>query len=385
MDDPLARAPVGINAMPLLSPLSGIGQYTLHLIEHMRRLLAQPPWLFYGGAWSRDVRDAPVPSAPTPVQRLKQAIPYPYFAARALQQWRFDAGVRANGVALYHEPNFLAFRFDGPSVVTVHDLSWVRHPETHPAQRVKVMNAAMPRVVAAAAQIIVDSEFVRGEVIEHYALPPERVTSIPLGVPSGFSPLAEAQCAPMLAAHGLRYRGYVLAVGTLEPRKNLDTVIAAYARLSPAERRNHPLVIAGLPGWGMERLSALLRERFAADDVRLLGYVDRDSLPRLYSAARAFVYPSLYEGFGLPPLEAMACGTPVVVSNRASLPELVGAAGVQVDALDDAALAAAIRALLQDDALHARYSAAGIEQARKFTWDACAQRTLTVYRRALGG
>jgi alpha-1,3-rhamnosyl/mannosyltransferase len=379
--DALAR--VGLGATALLTPLTGVGQYVLHLAHELQSLLPEPPWLFYGGHWSREVREADTAVAPGAATRLRRAIPGTYTIARAIQQQRFSAGARAHGLALYHEPNYLAFRFDGPTVVTVHDLSWIRHPETHPADRVRIMNSALPRVLERARHVIVDSEFTRAEVGSHYGVPRARLSVVPLGVSQAFRPLTTQECAPALAARGLEYGSYVLALGTLEPRKNLAAVLTAYARLDAGTRRRHPLAVAGMEGWKMDQLAAPLRELVQGGDVRLLGYVPQAELPALYSGARLFVYPSLYEGFGLPPLEAMACGTPVIVSNRSSLPEVVGDAGEAVDPLDGDELLARLQALLEDDALRARHSAAGVARARAFTWRRCAELTIEAYRKAL--
>jgi alpha-1,3-rhamnosyl/mannosyltransferase len=370
-DSALAR--VAIGGLPLLWPLTGVGRYTLQLAREMQALLPEPPWLFYDRTWSREIRTPPTPTrASDAITAAKRVVPGGARISRMLQRQRFKRGVRAHGIELYHEPNFLAFPFDGPTVVTVHDLSWIRYPEAHPGERVRTMNREMPGAVARATRILTDSEFVRGEVISHFGVPAERVTAIPLGVEPRFRPFAPEAGRATLDRHGLRFGEYVLVVGTLEPRKNVATALAAYERLPEALRKRFPLAVAGMEGWGDHKIEA-----------HRLGYVPDDDLPALYSGARAFVYPSIYEGFGLPPLEAMACGAPVIVSDRTSLPEVVGGAGMRVDPQDDAGLATRLQALLEDDALRARHAEAGIAQAKRFTWAACAAATLAEYRRAL--
>jgi alpha-1,3-rhamnosyl/mannosyltransferase len=381
--DSFKETPVGINGVALLSPLTGIGQYTLHLVRELQQMLPMQPWLFYGSTWNREVRTTPLPGVEGIKKFIKRAVPNPYMVARFLQQRQFSRGVRQHGIRLYHEPNFLAYRFNGPAVVTVHDLSWIRHPETHPAERVSVMNKLMPRVVKDAAHIVVDSEFVRGEVLSHYGVAPERVTTVLLGVAPSFRPMGAAECAPVLSAQGLRHGEYQLAVGTLEPRKNLATVIAAFSQLPQALRQRYPLVIVGMNGWGMDRFPDALRQLISRGEVKLTGYVPQQDLPMLYAGARLFVYPSIYEGFGLPPLEAMACGVPVIVSRRASLPEVVGDAGILVEAMDDAHICRQMQSLLEDDARHGELSRAGLAQASRFTWRQCALETLAVYRKAM--
>lgn len=374
---------VGFNAVPILSPLTGVGQYTWRLATEMRKLLALPPWLFYGTSWGQDIRTTAAPAVRQAHRAIMRFLPRPHVVERLLKQARFSMGARRHRIGLYHEPAYLAFRFDGPSVVTVHDLSWIRHPDAHPADRVREMNRVLPGAIERAAHIVVDSDFVRREVMDYYRVAPERITTVPLGVGPEFRPMDAECCMPVLNKHGLRHGAYLLAVGTLEPRKNLATVVTAYGRLPAALRRRYPLVIAGMKGWGMDRFSDSLRQLLARGELLLPGYIAQEDLPALYAGARLLLYPSLYEGFGLPPLEAMASGVPVIVSNSASLPEVVGDAGVLVDALDDVAIAQHMQALIEDDRLHRAYADAGRQRAAQFTWRAFALRMLDVYRKAL--
>ncbi len=381
----LGSVQLGVNATSLLSPLTGIGQYTFHLVRELQQSLHCSPQLFYGTGWQQDIRDTPVRGMGLAKKIVKRIVPHPYMVSRFLQQRRFSAGIDQHGIQLYHEPNFMAYRFNGPSVVTVHDLSWVRYPETHPPERVRIMNQLMPKTVRQASHILVDSEFVRREVMDYYGVSPDRVTTTLLGVTSDFKPLSAIECDPVLKTYGLRYGEYILAVGTLEPRKNLSTVIAAFSQLPDAVRRQYPLVIVGMNGWGMDRFPASLRQMISRGEAYLTGYVPRQDLPVLYAAARLFVYPSLYEGFGLPPLEAMACGTPVVTSNRASLPEVVGDAGILTEPLDDKEIARNMLVLLEDDVVRGRLSDVGRQRASAFTWRKCALETVAVYQKALAG
>lgn len=379
----LPDIPLALDAVPLLAPLTGIGQYTWQLASHLRRAWPQSPWLFYGTRWERELRDPAPPSAQTLAGRMKGAMPMGYRVSRALQQMRFSAGARKHRVALYHETNYLAFRFAGPTVVTIHDLSWIRYPQAHPGERVRSMNETMPRVVRDATRMIADSEFTRREIIGHYGVEPERVDTVLLGVLPEFHPRGEGECAEVLRARGLRFGRFVLAVGTLEPRKNLASTVAAFARLPRSLRREFPLVIVGASGWGESAFRKSLEPLLASGEARLAGYVPQAELPLLYAASRAFMYPSLYEGFGLPPLESMASGVPVVSSNRASLPEIVGDAGLVADPLDVDALGEHLRRLLEDGPLHRSLSQSGLVRAARFTWAECARRTIEVYLKAL--
>lgn len=377
------RVRVGINAVPILSPLTGVGQYTYRLIAELQQILPHKPWLFYGTSWDREIRTAAAPGARELNNAIKRLMPHPHLVTRFLKQTRFSAGARRHKVNLYHEPAYLAYRFRGPTIVTVHDLSWVRHPETHPAQRLREMNRFMPKVVENATHIVVDSEFVRREVMTHYGVSSDRVTTALLGVGQEFRPMDSSGCGPVLEHFGLQHGRYLLAVGTLEPRKNLSTVIAAFEQLPQGIRQRYPLVIVGMKGWGMDRFSDGLRNMINRGEVRMPGFVAQEDLPALYSGARLFVYPSLYEGFGLPPLEAMACGVPVIASRRASLPEVVGDAGILVEPMDDAAIASHMRVLIEDEATHAGLREAGLNRAKSFTWRRFALETLAVYKKVL--
>lgn len=379
----LDRVRIGINAVPILSPLTGVGQYTYRLISEMQQILPRKPWLFYGTDWDQEMRTAAAPGARGLNNAIKRFVPHPHLVTRFLKQVRFSAGAQKHAIDLYHEPAFLAYRFRGPTVVTVHDLSWIRHPETHPDERLREMNRFMPGVIERASHILVDSEFVRQEVMSHYGVSADRVTTVLLGVGQEFRPREERECSAVLARFGLQYGHYQLAVGTLEPRKNLSAVIAAFSMLPDVVRKQFPLVIVGMNGWGMESFSSGLTGMMSRGEVRMLGYVAQGELPVIYAGSQLLVYPSLYEGFGLPPLEAMACGVPVIASRRASLPEVVGDAGLMVEPQDTNAIAQNMRALIEDASLHAALSRAGRERAQMFTWRKFAHETIAVYEKVL--
>jgi len=374
---------VAINGIAMLSPLTGIGQYTYNLVRELQDMRLAP-WMFYGTDWKQELRAAALPGMTTAKSAFKRLMPRPYVVQRFLLQQFFSRGAKRRQFDLYHEPNFMAYRFNGPTVVTVHDLSWLRYPETQPAARVREMNRVMPQAMKSAAHVLVDSEFVKQEVMEYYGLAEDRITTTLLGVATDFRPLTAAQCAVVLDRYRLQHGRYILAVATLEPRKNLASLIAAFEHLPDTLRRRYPLVIAGMRGWGDSVMSDALRKMIARGEVRLTGYVPQSDLPKLYAGARMFVYPSLYEGFGLPPLEAMASGVPVIVSNRASLPEVVGNAGILTEPLDDLRIVQHMRALIEDDALHGHLANAGRLRAKQFTWRRCAMETLAVYRRVIG-
>lgn len=374
---------IAMNAVSLLSPATGIASYTRNLAEALLQTGQVDASFFYGYMWSATLREVPLPGLIPAKNVAKKVIPYPYEASRFIQQWLFQRGINQHPVDIYHEPNYIPYRFDGPTVITVHDLSHIRYAHMHPAARVRIMNKLLPRAIETVSEIIVDSYFVGREVIDQFGVAPEKVHAIHLGVSQDFKPRPIGEIAQRLTHYSLVPRSYILAVGTLEPRKNLIQAIDAYAGLPEAVRKAVPLAIAGMKGWLNEKLEARIRQYESRGEVRWLGYVPAEDLPLLYSGASMLVYPSLYEGFGFPVLEAMASGIPVITSDRASLPEVAGDVGIMVDPEDVDGLREQMRRLIEDKAEAARCGALGVVRAGQFTWSNCARKTLAIYRKAL--
>jgi glycosyltransferase involved in cell wall biosynthesis len=380
MQPPLRLA---LNAKSLMSPFTGIAQYTRNLSLELEATGEVEIDYFYGLGFSPELRSVPAVGHEGAKRLVRATIPKPYMAARFVQQTAFSLGAARRRFALYHDPNYLPYRFDGPTVVTAHDLSWIRYPETHPAERVAVMNDLFPAALERANHVLTDAGFVREEIIDEFGVAPERITSVPLGARSTFHPRTAAECDALLAERGLTYRGYILCVGTLEPRKNLQLAIRAYAELPRTFRERCPLVLVGMKGWLTSNLESLMQPLVAAEQIRPQGFTADEVLAVLYAGAQALVYPSLYEGFGLPPLEAMASGTPVIVSNRSTLPEVVGEAGVIIDAEDESGLREALLRFDEDAAYWQGRASASLTQASRFSWRRCAEQTLAVYRQVL--
>jgi len=283
---------------------------------------------------------------------------------------------------LFHGPDVIAPPLTGArTVVTVHDLSFLRHPRFHRPLNRWNLRLIMPYVVRRAAAVIADSQSTRHDLIELVGAAPQKVHVIFPGVAPAYRvlPASEAR-AHVRRRFGLD-EGYILFVGTIEPRKNLDTLVEACRRLSwPA-----PLVIAGSVGWRAADIHRRLQSLQQQGHVRLLGYVPDEDLPALFNAARVFAYPSWYEGFGLPVLEAMACGTPVVTSNVSSLPEVAGPAALLVAPADAQALADALARLLHDEALAADLRERGLARTPGFSWQRTVRETAALYRQLAGG
>lgn len=371
---------VAVNAVPLRSPLTGVGQYIRQLMAAIEARGDVQPHYFYASHWGRKAVASPVAAIDDVKRVVKKVLPYPYLVSRAGQRLMFSGGMRILRPHLYHEPNYVALPWDGPLVVTVHDLSFVHHPESHPSDRLEHLARYLPGTLERAAHVITDSETVRREALAHFGLDPKRVTAIHLGVGPEFAPRDAAATAPVLERHGLVHGGYLLSVGTLEPRKNLALAMRAWASLPESVRGGRPLVVAGAKGWLNDNLVALVERLEREGAVRFLGFVPQEDLPALYAGALAMAYPSRYEGFGLPVVEAMACGVPVVTSSASCLPEIAGDAALLADPDDEAAMAQALRSLVEDAALRDRLGRAGIARAREFTWARCAERTVGIYR-----
>ncbi|HZO86845.1 MAG TPA: glycosyltransferase family 1 protein [Chthonomonadaceae bacterium] len=283
-----------------------------------------------------------------------------------------------------------------PIVTTVHDISFRLYPQWFPARHRALLNLTVPASMRQAARVITDSESSRQDILRIYGLPPERVVAILLGLPEEFVAIArrgpevwEQETARQIAKErfGLE-RPFVLAVGVLQPRKNLRLLAEAFGQARAAHRLPHQLVLVGKAGWDTER--EVLRQAAAcgggaeaAEAVVFTGYVEDADLPILYRACAAFAYPSLYEGFGIPPLEAMACAAPVLVADAPAMPEVVGEAALIVPATDVAAWADALARVLQDADLRHDLSLRGPRHAARFTWEATAARTVAVYQEAV--
>jgi alpha-1,3-rhamnosyl/mannosyltransferase len=378
-----------VNGTPLLTPLTGIGHYTWQLCSQMASQPDIDLLMAYGMRYERGLR-MPTHSAAGALQTagyglLRRLLPNPRRIKRAVEQARFawiERQIRRQDY-LYHEPNILPLPYAGPTIITLHDLSCFDHPETHPAERVEIMHRELPPAIERVDHIIVISEATRRAVAQRFGVPDSRMTVTLLAAHPNFAPRPAASLQAVLAKLDLQPGGYLLSVGTLEPRKNLTTLFQAYSALPDSLRQRYPLAVVGMPGWHTDQLMSSARQLVERGELRFLGYVDDAVLPLLYAGAAAFAYPSRYEGFGLPPLEAMASGVPVLVSDVTSLPEVVGDAGVRVGPDDVDAMRDGLRRLLEDRDYAAQLAQQGLARAQGFSWEKCARETRAVYDHVL--
>lgn len=300
-----------------------------------------------------------------------------------LERWALGAEIWRMRLDLLHSPDFIPPAFGARRyVITVHDLNFLYYPQFLTPESRRYYAGQIEWAVRRADHVLADSEATRRDLIQLLGVPPDRVTTVHLAADPAFRRLPTAAVRPTLARYGLE-PGYLLFVGTLEPRKNLPGLFAAYRILLDRGVTDVPLVVVGGRGWLCEQTFASVDKLGLTDRVRFLYDVPSADLPALYNGAVLLALPSFYEGFGLPALEAMACGTPVVASNRGSLPEVVGEAGVQVDPEDAEGIAEGLAAVLEDPVLRQRLVAMGQARAAEFSWQRTAKETLAVYRQVL--
>ena len=373
-----------VNAMPFVGVLTGIQRYVRCLYREIDKLLGDSVDYFTGVGCL-----AKMPSQGDPhlwgrkTERLWQLPPVLLTALRVVHWYGFEQLLkmvtRSGRYDIYHETTSFPPAIDGlPVVHTLYDLSLIKHREKHPRERVMLFDFFFKRRLPYAAHVLAISEFMRQELMEELGLPEDRVTAVPLAPEPVFFPRARQQVKKVLERNGWPSE-YVLFVGTLEPRKNLPLLIQSLAQT----RSNIPLVLAGWQGWGGPDWGHELQRLGMQDRVVCTGYVDEETLACLYSGAVAFVFPSWYEGFGLPVLEAMACGCPVICSNTSSLPEVAGDAAILIDPRQSEALTEALDRVMEDTDLHQSMRLRGLARAMEFSWENTALKTLEVFAKVV--
>jgi alpha-1,3-rhamnosyl/mannosyltransferase len=374
---------------------TGIGHYTTELV---RCLVEQtppgtitcfpPPWVSrFRRVW-RKLRGAagggpaPAGAAPRGPSRWRRRLGHLAERLRiGVMAWASRGLLRR--CDLHHEPNFIPLPGDCPTVATFHDLSAVLHPEWHPAARVAFFERHLPRALNQCCHFLTISEFSRQQIVRHLGVPATRVSVTYMGVRPGLRPLPPEETAAALRRLGLP-PAYLLHVGTLEPRKNLETLIRAYAGLPAALRSRWPLLLVGRWGWNAAGLMRCLDEVGKPAGVLHLGYVAEEDLAALYNGARALAFPTHYEGFGMPAIEMLACGGAVLASTAAALAETAGHKAHLIDPDDEPGWRDGLRGVLTDDDWHRDLCRGAVAAAAPFTWARCATDTLRAYRAALG-
>ncbi len=373
---------IGIDYTPALKQNAGIGRYTRGLITTLAHLDSQNSYTLMTAP------DAPLDD----LQNFKPHTNFSHKRYPLPERWMTIGWHRlylpvpiewfTGPLDLFHSPNFiLPPTRQVKTLLTVHDLSFIRHPQGAVASLRKWLKDVVPRSLARADHILADSESTRHDLEQIFKVDPQTITVVGAGVEKQFQPITDPSALETVRRryHLPPSEKFILGLGTLEPRKNFTGLIAAYSQ-SPV-RETHHLVIAGGKGWLYDDIFAAAENSALANRIHFTGFVADKDLPTLYSLADIFAYPSHYEGFGIPVIEAMACGTPVVCANNSSLPEVAGQSALQITATDTPALAHALHQMATDTPLREQAIRAGFRQAQKFNWPAAANRLLTVYRR----
>ena len=331
--------------------------------------------------WPQDRREAVAPKHPKLAKLINRPPVTTLF--RSINTVRRRRALRSLRDHIFHGTNYSIPAFPGPTIATIHDLSVLKWPEFHPPDRVRYIEKAMKQTLSRADRLITDSEFTRREVAATLSWPLDRIDAIHLRVREQFRPRHEYEIENTLKRYSLRYQGYSLYSGTIEPRKNLSTLLDAYQLLPETDRKQWPLVLCGDPGWHSQELLARIQKHQEQGWLHYLGYLSDEELLAIMSGARVFVFPTRYEGFGLPVLEAMASGVPTACSTAESLIEVTNGAAVTFDALDAPKLAEVLSEMLEDDAYRSKIRTAGLDRANDFSWRKCEEQTMQSYQRIL--
>jgi glycosyltransferase involved in cell wall biosynthesis len=368
---------IAIDAHSVGAQLAGNETYATNLIEALAEIDQSNRYTIYVTKQSAVDRFADR----WPNFQVKRTLPHTPLVRIPLT---LSAELRRNPVDLLHVQYTAPPLAPCAVVATIHDLSFEHFPETFKRRSRAQLRLTVRRTARKAAQILTLSEFSRRDIIETYGVESRRVRVTPAAAASRFKPVTnELELRRIRATYGIE-RDYILALGSIQPRKNLVRLINAYSSVSRlgGNAAVPQLVIAGKRGWLEAETMRAAEQSPARADIRFIGYVPDADLPALYSDALCFAYPSYFEGFGLPVLEAMQCGAPVIAANRASLPEVVGSAGLLVDPLDEASIAGALRALIEEPGRRTGLRVKGLERAGQFSWLTTARLTLQAYDRA---
>lgn len=379
---------MGINAQKLFITQdyrnAGVSRYIKGITSHLPLVSGSEEYVLYT---NQHVRSWPGVEGPR-LHLRSTALPTTSPVVRILwEQTLLPVICAGHQIDLLHAPlNVQPVGCPVPVVLTIHDLTFIQYPDRFNPLKQRYLATLTRFSARRAARILADSKATKKDVEHAFGIDPEKVQVVYPGVDPDFRPYGpeDAQHRELLASfrakHGLPQH-FILYLGTLEPRKNVDRLVAAYAEIVDAGLP-HALVLAGGKGWHYEAIFAAVERYGLEKRVIFPGYVSRDEQPLWYTASDLFVYPSLYEGFGLPPLEALACGVPVITSNTSSLPEAVGSAGITVDPTDVPALVHAMMTVLTDQQRASQMRRAGVAHAASFTWQAAAESAVKTYRAA---
>lgn len=362
---------VGIDARPTQGRFTGDSTYWRGLIHGLSRLKTEHEFVVY---LDSRLPDPQLPASESITVRFLQAASW-----RLWSGWSFPNALHGDRVDLAHVQYTIPPRMPCPVVTSIHDVSFKRHPDFFPLKDRLILDIGVKQSARKAARIIAISQATKSELIELYHISENKIAVVYPGVDEQFRPMAREEACRLVREKYAVHWPFVLTVGVIQPRKNLPRLLEAFSILKAETDLPHRLVITGKYGWKESPIEKLAADLNLTNNVILTGYVPYEDLPLIYNAADVFVYPSVYEGFGLPPLEAMACGTPVITGSLSSLPEVVGDAGIMVNPYDPKAFAVAMENILTDESLRQDLSRRGLLRSRLFTWHRMAEEMVVVY------
>ncbi len=365
---------IGVDARIVHYSRGGIRSYVVHLLDALASIDDRTDYRVL-----RSRKDEVLASSGSNFRLVSCWTP----SHHRFERWLLGTEVGRLNLDLLHSPDFIppAFGYDR-SVITVHDLSFLHYPRFLDADSRRYYNQQIEWAVGRADHILADSHATSLDLVSLLGVPQEKITVVHLAADPSFRPVRAEEARRTVNQYGLE-PGFLLFVGTLEPRKNIPGLLNAFRLLLDRKTTAEPLVLVGGKGWLYEEIFECVEALDLTEQVRFLHEVPDAALPALYTAAGVLAMPSFYEGFGLPALEAMSCGTPVVVGDRASLPEVVGEAGLLVDPDDPEAIAAGVDRILTEETLRSRLRESGLERASSFSWKRVAEETSQVYREVL--
>jgi glycosyltransferase involved in cell wall biosynthesis len=370
---------IGLDYTSALRQRAGIGRYTRGIVGALADLDHSNQYTLIA---PRDAGALPAVPANMRVQRLPLT---DWLLTIAWHRLRLPLYVDlfTGPLDIFHSPDFVLPPVRrAHAIVTVHDLSFLRYPECAARGLVAYLSSVVPRSLRRADLILADSSWTRQDLVTMLGMPADKISVVPAGVGPEYRPVADQSALEVVRRRYDLPRRFILHVGTLEPRKNLVRLIEALHSIAKQEPETC-LVLVGGKGWLYDDIFASVERLGLSGKVTFPGFIAEADLPAVYNLATVFAYPSLYEGFGIPPLEAMACGVPVVCSNSSSLPEVVGDAALFVEPTDTAALAGALLRALNDEPLRQTLRQCGFERVRLFSWPAAARKLLTAYESLL--
>jgi glycosyltransferase involved in cell wall biosynthesis len=370
---------VAIDVRTVLSNRSGVGNYVLHLIQNLKKVDTESIYYFLSLKKNLPFLGALAPEV-NPLLTVFSHESHPL--GDFWEHFVLPLRLMKRGIDIFHGPaSLIPFRKDHYRiVVTIHDLVAFLFPETIPLKYGAYMRYLLRQAVKRADKIISVSHHTRLDLIEILKVASGKIEVIHEAPSPIFRPYEQKEVKTFLKERYGIQKKYIYHLGNIEPRKNLIVLLEAFTRVCRELGPEYQLVVSGQKGWLIRSLSRFLKDYPNRDQVLFTGYVPVEELPFFMNGADLFIFPSLYEGFGLPVLEAMSCGTPVISSNRSSIPEIVGSAGILIDPTDTRELAESIVFLLKNKEERNRLSQLGIEQAAKFSWEKVARKTLEVYR-----